>query len=143
VGSELAASLPRVVTYGITRRPTCARSRFSRRSRGLAFQIDTPRPLSMRSPLVGRPNVYNILVWSRRRRSAFRTHHRERHRASGWRAGPVSGVSGTTDDVRVVVDYAHTDDALKNLLETARPLATAGSSRCSAAAAIAIAPSGR
>ena len=33
-------------------------------------------------------------------------------------------MSAPDDDVRVVVDYAHTDDALKNLLETARPLAS-------------------
>ncbi|MBI1874915.1 MAG: hypothetical protein HYS05_13655 [Acidobacteria bacterium] len=32
-------------------------------------------------------------------------------------------VSRHSDDVTVVVDYAHTDDALRNLLETARPLA--------------------
>ncbi len=32
-------------------------------------------------------------------------------------------VSTGADDVRVVVDYAHTDDALKNLLETGRALA--------------------
>jgi UDP-N-acetylmuramoyl-L-alanyl-D-glutamate--2,6-diaminopimelate ligase len=37
--------------------------------------------------------------------------------------GRFQMVSASTDDVRVVVDYAHTDDALKNLLETARPLA--------------------
>ena len=38
--------------------------------------------------------------------------------------GRFQVVSASTDDVRVVVDYAHTDDALKNLLETARPLAS-------------------
>jgi UDP-N-acetylmuramoyl-L-alanyl-D-glutamate--2,6-diaminopimelate ligase len=37
--------------------------------------------------------------------------------------GRFEVVSTGLDDVRVVVDYAHTDDALKNLLETARPLA--------------------
>ncbi len=37
--------------------------------------------------------------------------------------GRFQVVSGAKDDITVVVDYAHTDDALRNLLETARPLA--------------------
>jgi UDP-N-acetylmuramyl-tripeptide synthetase len=37
--------------------------------------------------------------------------------------GRFEMVSGSNDNIAVVVDYAHTDDALKNLLETARPLA--------------------
>ena len=37
--------------------------------------------------------------------------------------GRFQVVSSATDEVTVVVDYAHTDDALRNLLETARPLA--------------------
>jgi UDP-N-acetylmuramoyl-L-alanyl-D-glutamate--2,6-diaminopimelate ligase len=32
-------------------------------------------------------------------------------------------VSDAVDDVAVVVDYAHTDDALRSLIESARPLA--------------------
>jgi len=36
--------------------------------------------------------------------------------------GRFQVVSGAHDEVTVVVDYAHTDDALRNLLETARPL---------------------
>ena len=38
--------------------------------------------------------------------------------------GRFQVVSSPEDDVTVVVDYAHTDDALRNLLETARPLAS-------------------
>src|SRR4029079_3937922 len=38
--------------------------------------------------------------------------------------GRFQVASGPSDDIRVIVEYAHTDDALKNLLETARPLAT-------------------
>ena len=38
--------------------------------------------------------------------------------------GRFQVVSAPEDDITVVVDYAHTDDALKNLLETARPLAS-------------------
>jgi UDP-N-acetylmuramoyl-L-alanyl-D-glutamate--2,6-diaminopimelate ligase len=37
--------------------------------------------------------------------------------------GRFQVVSGRADDITVIVDFAHTDDALRNLLETARTLA--------------------
>jgi len=37
--------------------------------------------------------------------------------------GRFEQVSSSADDISVIVDYAHTDDALRNLLEMARPLA--------------------
>ena len=54
-----------------------------------------------------------------RRRAPSKTESRD----STAVPGRFQLVSDARDDVRVV-DYAHTDDALKNLLETARPIAT-------------------
>ncbi len=81
--------------------------------------------IRIRSRLVGRPNLYNLLAATATCVSlgvpvaaieaglAEVTHV----------PGRFQVVSGEDDDITVVVDYAHTDDALRNLLETVRPLA--------------------
>ena len=61
-GVELAASLPRVMTYAVDRPADVRPSSIESSLEGLAFDIETPTGrLAIRSPLVGRPNVYNIL----------------------------------------------------------------------------------
>jgi UDP-N-acetylmuramoyl-L-alanyl-D-glutamate--2,6-diaminopimelate ligase len=125
-GAELARSLPRVLTYAIDKPADIRATGIHSSLEGLAFEVQTARgAMAIRSPLVGRPNVYNILgvvgaaigldlPTSAIEDGVARLEHVP---------GRFQMVSSTTDDVRVVVDYAHTDDALKNLLETARPLA--------------------
>lgn len=125
-GQELAASIPGAVTCGIQKSADFRAVSIQATLEGLAFEIENNhRRLSIRTPLVGRPNVYNILGVAG---AAMSLDLPPEAIESG--VGRLEGVPGrfqmvsvTTDDVRVVVDYAHTDDALKNLLETARPLA--------------------
>jgi UDP-N-acetylmuramoyl-L-alanyl-D-glutamate--2,6-diaminopimelate ligase len=95
--------------------------------RGLAFEAQTPRgPVKVRSRLVGHFNVYNLLAAvSTGVALELPTEAIESGLAALTRVpGRFQVVSTGADDVTVVVDYAHTDDALKNLLETARPLAS-------------------
>jgi UDP-N-acetylmuramoyl-L-alanyl-D-glutamate--2,6-diaminopimelate ligase len=125
-GQELAGALPRVVTYGIDRPADVRATTMQSSLQGLAFEVSTPRgTLAVRSPLVGRPNVSNILAVTA---TAIALDLPTEAIETGIaRLETVPGrfqiVSSGRDDVRVVVDYAHTDDALKNLLETVRPLA--------------------
>jgi UDP-N-acetylmuramoyl-L-alanyl-D-glutamate--2,6-diaminopimelate ligase len=125
-GAAFAAAAPRPVTYAIDAPADVRSGPLSLSLEGLAFEVRTPRgALTLRSPLVGRPNAYNVLAASATA-MALDLPFNAIEQGIGRLAlvpGRFQVVSAPEDDVRVVVDYAHTDDALKNLLETARPLA--------------------
>jgi UDP-N-acetylmuramoyl-L-alanyl-D-glutamate--2,6-diaminopimelate ligase len=117
----------RPLTFAVRRAADVTPSEVSLTLQGLVFDVATPAgPVHVRSSLVGQPNVYNIL-------GVVATAVAMGLPAAAIEAGiaALPGVPGRfqvvsdrDDDIGVVVDYAHTDDALKNLLETARALAT-------------------
>jgi UDP-N-acetylmuramoyl-L-alanyl-D-glutamate--2,6-diaminopimelate ligase len=125
-GPSLADAGGRAVTYGISRPADIAPGPLSFSLEGLRFDVRTPRgTLQINSKLVGRPNVYNILAAVATATAmdvSFDAIERGIKQLAGV-PGRFEVVSGAKDEVTVVVDYAHTDDALRNLLETARPLA--------------------
>jgi UDP-N-acetylmuramoyl-L-alanyl-D-glutamate--2,6-diaminopimelate ligase len=125
-GSSLTEVGGRPVTYAINRPADIAPGPLSFSLEGLAFDVRTPRgTISVTSRLVGRPNVYNILAAVATGTAlglSFDAIERGVSALDGV-PGRFQVVSNARDEVTVVVDYAHTDDALRNLLETARPLA--------------------
>ena len=126
--AALGAIVSRPVTYGIDRHADVMPGAIAMTIDGLAFEVRTPRGLlHITSSLVGRPNVYNILSAVATAAALHIPFDAIERGVANLRhvPGRFQVVSGPADDVRVVVDYAHTDDALRNLLETARPLAQA------------------
>ena len=125
-GVALAEICGRPVTYAIHNPADITPGPLSFSLEGLRFDVRTPRgSLHVRSALVGRPNVYNILAAVSTGMAlgvSFDAIERGVTALEGV-AGRFQVVSGARDEVTVVVDYAHTDDALRSLLETARPLA--------------------
>jgi UDP-N-acetylmuramoyl-L-alanyl-D-glutamate--2,6-diaminopimelate ligase len=120
----VAASRAPVWTYGIERPADFKAEAITLSLEGTAFRITSPvGAFEVKSPLVGRFNVQNLLA-------AFAaavalgvdvpTALRGLSSVPGvpGRLERVPGAPGIT----VIVDYAHTDDALKNLLETVREL---------------------
>ena len=124
---SLVEAVRRPITYGITKAADVTPGPLSFSLEGLQFDARTPQgAVRVRSRLVGRPNVYNILAGIA---TASALGVPVEAIEKGIRQLPgVPGrfelASTRDDDVTVVVDYAHTDDALRNLLETARPLAS-------------------
>ena len=116
----------RPITYGINKPADVTPGPLSFSLEGLQFDVRLPHGvLHVRSRLVGRPNVYNILA-AVATASALDVPIEAMEKGIRQLPG-VPGrfelASNRDDDVTVIVDYAHTDDALRNLLETARQLA--------------------
>lgn len=125
-GPSLVATCGRPITYATSTGADVTPTAIEMSWDGLRMEVTTPGgAIAVRSKLVGRPNVSNILGAIS---AAIGLDVPLEAIARGIEALPgVPGrfevVSSPGDAVTVVVDYAHTDDALRNLLETARPLA--------------------
>jgi UDP-N-acetylmuramoyl-L-alanyl-D-glutamate--2,6-diaminopimelate ligase len=127
-GRKLRGLVARTLTYGLdsgaeitTRKPSLSLS-------GIEFVAETPLgKIEIRSKLVGRPNVYNILAAIG---AGVALDLSREVIASG--IAQLSAVPGRFERIEmgqpflVIVDYAHTDDALRNLLATARDLKPEG-----------------
>jgi UDP-N-acetylmuramoyl-L-alanyl-D-glutamate--2,6-diaminopimelate ligase len=122
--TQLSGLAERTLTYGLKGTPDLTTKKFALNINGLEFTAQTPSgKVEVSSPLVGRINVYNILA------------------AIGAGIGleiPVAQIEKGIANLEnvpgrfqridegqpflVVVDFAHTDDALRNLISTAREL---------------------
>ena len=125
-GGRLAASVSRPVTYALDRAADCMPERLDLRVDGTFIEARTPHgPLRLESPLIGRAAACNVLAAAT---TAVALDVPFEGIEAGVRAlttvpGRMQAVSSSGDDVTVIVDSAHTDDALRSLLEAVRPLA--------------------
>ena len=127
-GRQLVGLAKSTMTYGLEPGADISTKKFQPSFDGLAFTADTPNgKLRISSRLVGRINVYNILAAIGAAQApgvandAIERGIRE--------LASVSGRFERIDEGQpflVIVDYAHTDDALENLIRTARELNAKG-----------------
>jgi len=113
------------ITYGIVEAADVRATNVRMSSSGTEFTVDSPvGRTSVRTPLIGRHNIYNSLAALA---VAFGLGIDLKRAASAL--GKFDRVPGRLDKVagtgafHVFIDYAHTDDALLNVLTTLRELA--------------------
>ncbi len=121
LGRELRSE---VMTYGIEAGAYRAEI-VELRAGATTFWLRTPRgEVEMQSPLTGRVNVYNVAAaaCAALERGLDLDEIAAAVRDLRQVPGRFEIVPSTTGEVTVVVDYAHTDDALGNLVSLAREL---------------------
>ena len=124
-GSSIVELVQRPVTYAIDRPADVTPGPITSSLEGLSFNAQSPQGVvRVRSKLLGRANVYNLLsvVGTATALGLPRNAVEQGIESMTGVPGRFESVSSFDDDIPVFVDYAHTDDALRHLLETARPL---------------------
>ena len=126
-GLELCSRLPkttRLITYGVGNRADFRASNFKTELAGTSYQLDAlDRSFLVRLPLIGKFNIYNSLA-----ALGAATALGVPLRAAVLALATAPSVPGRLELVpakrnfQVYVDYAHTDDALHNVLRTLREL---------------------
>jgi UDP-N-acetylmuramoyl-L-alanyl-D-glutamate--2,6-diaminopimelate ligase len=123
-GKRLAGVAKQTVTYGLESDADITTKKFQLTFDGLSFTAHTPNgKVHVVSRLVGRINVYNLLAAIGAAQALGLSNEVIEE---GIRN--LESVSGRFQRIDlgqpffVVVDYAHTDDALENLIRTAREL---------------------
>jgi len=123
-GKQLAGLAKNTVTYGLESGTDITTKKFQLSFEGLNFTAHTPNgKLQVTSRLVGRINVYNLLAAIGAAQSLGLSNEIIERGIQNLES--VSGRFQRVDmgqPFLVVVDYAHTDDALENLIRTAREL---------------------
>lgn len=125
-GERLAGAIdrPQLIRYGFGATAEFRAEEVKIRAGETRFRMRTPDgTIEMRSPLTGRVNVYNLLAasaaaWGR----GLSLDEIARAAETGAQVPGRFEVVSSRNGVTVVVDYAHTDDALRNLIALAREL---------------------
>jgi UDP-N-acetylmuramoyl-L-alanyl-D-glutamate--2,6-diaminopimelate ligase len=127
-GKRLTGIAKKTLSYGLESGADLTTKKFQLSFNGLAFTAQTPNgKVQVTSSLVGRINVYNILAAIGAAQALGLSNEVIE---TGIRS--LESVSGRFQRIDlgqpflVIVDYAHTDDALENLIRTARELNSKG-----------------
>ena len=124
-GRRLADMVGHAVTYALDQPATVRPERLESTRAGTRIDVATPRGrLRLRSPLPGRVNACNLLAASAAAFALDLPASAVEQGVAGLDGVPgrFEVVSGPDDDVWVLVDFAHTDDALRGVLGAVREL---------------------
>lgn len=123
-GKKLISQLPGVITYGLEASAIVRGEKYSLTEKGIELEVKYPGgQFTVTSSLLGKPNLYNVLASIATALTlnisipAIRDGIAALKRIPG-RFEKIENDSG----LHIFVDYAHTDDALRNLLETVKEL---------------------